>query len=60
VKIAHALIGTTKLVVKYFLEKIVSFANQKVGMKVTVDYYISSYKCDNQGSIWNKIRIISH
>jgi hypothetical protein len=34
VKIAHAVIGTTKLVIKYFLEKIVSSANQKVGMKV--------------------------
>ena len=34
VKIAHAVTGTTKLVIKYFLEKMVSSANQKVGMKV--------------------------
>jgi hypothetical protein len=34
VKIAHAVIGITKLVTKYFLEKMVSSANQKVNMKV--------------------------
>ena len=34
VKSAHAMIGTTKLVIKYFLEKMVSFANQKVSIKV--------------------------
>ena len=34
VKIAHVVIGTTKLVIKYFLEKMVSSANQKVGMNV--------------------------
>jgi hypothetical protein len=34
VKIAHAGIGITKFVIKVFLEKMVSFANQKVGMKV--------------------------
>ena len=34
VKIAHAVTGTTRLVIKYFLEKMVSSANQKVGMKV--------------------------
>jgi hypothetical protein len=34
IKIAHAMIGITKLVIKYFLEKTVSSANQKVGMKV--------------------------
>jgi hypothetical protein len=34
VNIAHAVIGTTKLVIKYFLEKMVSSTNQKVGMKV--------------------------
>ena len=33
-KIAHAVIGTTKLVIKYFLEKMVSSANQRVGMNV--------------------------
>ncbi len=33
-KIAHVMIGTTKLVIKYFLEKMVSSANQKVGMNV--------------------------
>ena len=34
VKIAHIVIGTTKLVTKYFLEKMVSSANQRVGMSV--------------------------
>ena len=34
VKIAHVVIGTTKLVIKYFLEKMVSSANQRVGMNV--------------------------
>ena len=34
VKIAHAVIGTTKLVIKYFLEEMVSSANQRVGMNV--------------------------
>ncbi len=34
VKIAHVVIGTTKLVIKYFLEKMASSANQGVGMKV--------------------------
>jgi hypothetical protein len=34
VKITHAVIGITKLVIKYFLEKMVSIANQKVSMKV--------------------------
>ncbi len=34
VKIAHVVTGTTKLVIKYFLEKMVSSANQKVGMNV--------------------------
>ena len=34
VKIAHVVIGTTKLVIKYFLEKMVSSANQRVGMSV--------------------------
>ena len=33
-KIAHIMIGTAKLVTKYFLEKIVSSANQRVGMNV--------------------------
>jgi hypothetical protein len=35
-KIAHAMIGTTQLVIKYFWEKMVSSANQKVGMKVVL------------------------
>ena len=34
VKIAHVVVGTTKLVIKYFLEKMVSSANQRVGMNV--------------------------
>jgi len=34
VKIAHDVIGTTKLMMKYFLEKMVSSANQRVCMKV--------------------------
>ncbi len=34
VKITHAVIGTTKLVIKNFLEKMVSFANQRDGMSV--------------------------
>ena len=33
-KIAHVLIEIIKLVIKFFLEKMVSSANQKVGMKV--------------------------
>ena len=33
-KITHAVIGNTTLVIKYFLGKKVSTANQKVGMKV--------------------------
>ena len=33
-KIANVVIGTTKLVIKYFLEKMVSSANQRVGMNV--------------------------
>ena len=33
-EIAHVMIGTTKLVIKYFLEKMVSSANQRVGMNV--------------------------
>ena len=37
VKIAHAMIVTTKLVIKYFLEKMESSANQKVGMKVILE-----------------------
>ena len=37
VKIAHVVIGTTKLVIKYFLEKMVSSANQKVGMNVILE-----------------------
>ena len=34
VKITHAVIGITEFVIKYFLEKMVSSANQKVGMNV--------------------------
>jgi len=34
VKITHTMIGTTKLVIKYFLEKMVSSTTQKAGMKV--------------------------
>ena len=34
VKIAHVVIGTTKLVIQYFLEKMVSSANQRVSMNV--------------------------
>ena len=34
VKITHVMIGTTKLVIKYFLEKMVSSATQRVGMNV--------------------------
>ena len=34
VNIAHVVIGTKKLVLKYFLEKMVSSANQRVSMKV--------------------------
>ena len=34
VKIALAVIGITKLVIKYFLEKMLSSTNQKVGMRV--------------------------
>ena len=34
VNIAHAVIGTTKSVTKYFLGKMVFFANQKVGMNM--------------------------
>ena len=34
VKITHVMIGTTKLVIKYFLEKMVSSANQRVGTNV--------------------------
>jgi hypothetical protein len=34
VKIAHTVIGTTKLVIKYFFEKMASSANQRVGMNV--------------------------
>ena len=33
-EISHAVIGTTKLVTKYFLEKMVSSTNQRVGMNV--------------------------
>ena len=33
-KIAHVVIGTTKLVIKYFFEKMVYSAKVKVGMKV--------------------------
>ena len=33
-KIAHVVIGTTKLVIKYFLEKMVYSAKVKVDMKV--------------------------
>jgi hypothetical protein len=33
-KIAHAMIGTIRLVIKNFLGKMVSSTNQKVGMKV--------------------------
>ena len=33
-KIAHVVTGTTKLVIKYFLEKMVYSANQRVGMNV--------------------------
>ncbi len=36
VKIAHIMIGTTKLVIKYFLEKMVSSAKQRVGMNVII------------------------
>ncbi len=36
VKIAHVVIGTTKLVIKYFLEKMVSFTNQRVSMNVNL------------------------
>ena len=34
VKITHVVIGTTKLVTKYFLEKMVSSAYQRAGMSV--------------------------
>ena len=34
VKIANVVIGTTKLVINYFLEKMVSSARVKVGMNV--------------------------
>jgi hypothetical protein len=34
VKTAHAVIGTPQLVIKYFLEKMVSSTNQSVGMNV--------------------------
>ena len=34
VKIAYPVIETTKLVIKYFLEKMVSSENQRVGMNV--------------------------
>jgi hypothetical protein len=34
VKIAHAVIRIEKLVMKYFLGKMISSASQKVGMKV--------------------------
>ena len=33
-KIAHDVIGTIKFVTKYFLEKMVSSTNQRVGMNV--------------------------
>ena len=33
-KIAHAMIGIIKLVIKYFFEEMVSSAYQKVGIKV--------------------------
>ena len=33
-EIAHAVIGITKLWIKYFLEKMVASTNQKVDMKV--------------------------
>ena len=33
-KISHAMIGTTKLVTKYFYEKMVISANQRVGMNM--------------------------
>ncbi len=34
VKIAHVVIGNTKLVTKYFFKKMVSSANQRVSMSV--------------------------
>ena len=33
-KIAHVVMGSIKLVIKYFLEKMVSSTNQRVGMSV--------------------------
>jgi EamA domain-containing membrane protein RarD len=47
VKIAHIVIGTTKLVIKCFLEKMVSSANQRVGMNVILGLSNSSYKWDH-------------
>jgi hypothetical protein len=37
----HVVIGITKLVIKYFFEKMVSSAKVKASMKVILDYHIS-------------------
>jgi hypothetical protein len=60
VKIDHAMIGTAKLVIKYFLEKMVYSAIRELVWKWSLDCHISSYKWDNQSATWNKVRTTEH
>jgi hypothetical protein len=60
VKIAHVVIGITKLVIKYFLEKMISSANQRVNMKVILGISHQFIKWVNQGSRCNTIRMIEN
>ena len=48
-KIAHFLNGTTKLVTKYFLEKMVSSTNQRVGMNVILGLASQSIWMEQSG-----------
>ena len=55
VTITHAMIGTTKLVIMYFLEKMASYANQKVGMKVILGLSHQFIQVGQSGLMLNKI-----
>ena len=60
VKIAHTVIGTTQLVMKYCLEKMVFSANKRVGMKVILGLHIRSYKWDIEGSMQHNVGMTEH